>query len=155
MAQLSDGLRERQNLGTIAQYYRACDQPEMLRAYGMRRESMSRGYCRRRRRRWSFTTRHRCARRLTSGQRLVARSQVRAGHCSRRHRDAAGDASGVIDRSSSAAPMSCPSPLPRARRRFRTVLFTDLVGHTEMMSRLGDERGRDVLREHERITRES
>lgn len=37
---------------------------------------------------------------------------------------------------------------------FRTVLFTDLVGHTEMMSRLGDERGRDVLREHERITRE-
>ena len=37
---------------------------------------------------------------------------------------------------------------------FRTVLFTDLVGHTEMMSRLGDDRGRDVLREHERITRE-
>ena len=36
----------------------------------------------------------------------------------------------------------------------RTVLFTDLVGHSEMMSRLGDERGRDVLREHERITRE-
>ncbi len=37
---------------------------------------------------------------------------------------------------------------------FRTVLFTDLVGHTQMMQRLGDERGRDVLREHERITRE-
>jgi len=37
---------------------------------------------------------------------------------------------------------------------FRTVLFTDLVGHTEMMSRLGDNAGRDVLREHERITRE-
>jgi len=37
---------------------------------------------------------------------------------------------------------------------FRTVLFTDLVGHTEMMSRLGDERGRDVLRQHERITRD-
>jgi class 3 adenylate cyclase len=36
----------------------------------------------------------------------------------------------------------------------RTVLFTDLVGHTEMMRRLGDERGRDVLREHERITRD-
>ncbi len=35
----------------------------------------------------------------------------------------------------------------------RTVLFTDIVGHTEMMSRLGDEAGRDVLREHERITR--
>ncbi len=37
---------------------------------------------------------------------------------------------------------------------FRAVLFTDLVGHTEMMSRLGDERGREVLREHERITRD-
>ena len=37
---------------------------------------------------------------------------------------------------------------------FRTVLFTDLVGHTEMMSRLGDVRGRAVLREHEGITRE-
>ncbi len=36
----------------------------------------------------------------------------------------------------------------------RIVLFTDLVGHTEMMSRLGDERGRAVLREHERITRD-
>ena len=36
----------------------------------------------------------------------------------------------------------------------RTVLFTDLVGHTEMMSRLGDTKGRDILREHERITRE-
>jgi class 3 adenylate cyclase len=35
----------------------------------------------------------------------------------------------------------------------RTVLFTDLVGHTEMMRRLGDVRGRDVLREHERIVR--
>jgi len=37
---------------------------------------------------------------------------------------------------------------------FRTVFFTDLVGHTEMMSRLGDERGREVLREHEAITRD-
>ncbi len=38
---------------------------------------------------------------------------------------------------------------------FRTILFTDIVGHTEMMQRLGDARGRDVLREHERITRET
>jgi class 3 adenylate cyclase/alpha-beta hydrolase superfamily lysophospholipase len=37
---------------------------------------------------------------------------------------------------------------------FRTVLVTDVVGHTEMMQRLGDQRGRDVLREHERITRD-
>jgi class 3 adenylate cyclase len=41
-----------------------------------------------------------------------------------------------------------------AASALQTILFTDLVGHTEMMSRLGDERGRDVLREHERITRE-
>ena len=45
-----------------------------------------------------------------------------------------------------------PRRLPPASA-FRTILFTDLVGHTEMMSRLGDERGRAVLREHERITR--
>ena len=38
---------------------------------------------------------------------------------------------------------------------FRTMLFTDIVGHTEMMQRLGDKKGRDVLREHERITRET
>ena len=51
---------------------------------------------------------------------------------------------------------SSPPPAQEAPAAspFRTVLFTDLVGHTEMMSRLGDERGRDVLREHERITRE-
>jgi hypothetical protein len=41
-----------------------------------------------------------------------------------------------------------------AQSGFRTVLFTDLVGHTEMMSRLGDARGREVLREHDRITRD-
>ncbi len=45
-------------------------------------------------------------------------------------------------------------PVRGAPSALRTVLFTDLVGHTEMMSRLGDARGRDVLREHERITRE-
>jgi class 3 adenylate cyclase len=38
---------------------------------------------------------------------------------------------------------------------FRAVLFTDLVAHTEMMQRLGDAQGREVLREHERITRDA
>ena len=37
----------------------------------------------------------------------------------------------------------------------RTVLFTDIVGHTKMMQRLGDGKGREVLREHERMTREA
>jgi class 3 adenylate cyclase len=54
------------------------------------------------------------------------------------------------------APAEVTAPLAGevAPGALRTVLFTDLVGHTEMMSRLGDERGRDILREHERITRE-
>jgi class 3 adenylate cyclase len=42
---------------------------------------------------------------------------------------------------------------PRARAGLRTVLFTDIVGHTEMMQRLGDTRGREVLRDHEAVTR--
>ncbi len=54
---------------------------------------------------------------------------------------------GITGRPDSGREATMPSTL-------RTVLFTDLVSHTEMMQRLGDERGRDVLREHERITRE-
>ena len=42
---------------------------------------------------------------------------------------------------------------PPADSTFRTVLFTDIVGHTAMMRRLGDEKGRAVLREHEQVTR--
>jgi len=45
------------------------------------------------------------------------------------------------------------APATPAARGMSVVFFTDLVGHTEMMQRLGDERGRDVLRAHERITR--
>ena len=54
-------------------------------------------------------------------------------------------------------PQSEPSAAEEATpaSAFRTVLFTDIVGHTEMMQRLGDEQGRAVLREHERITRET
>ena len=46
-------------------------------------------------------------------------------------------------------------PSDRARGVIRTVLFTDIVGHTEMMQRLGDAKGRDLLREHERIVRDT
>jgi class 3 adenylate cyclase len=52
------------------------------------------------------------------------------------------------------APATMPNTYTRAPGGLRTILFTDLVGHTEMMRRLGDERGREVLREHERITRD-
>ncbi len=50
-----------------------------------------------------------------------------------------------------------PRPLPKdapISLPFRTVLSTDLVGHTEIMRRLGDGKGRDVLPEHQRITRD-
>jgi class 3 adenylate cyclase len=56
------------------------------------------------------------------------------------------------DRSDDASPQRSPSGAPSA---FRTILFTDIVGHTEMMQRLGDTKGRAVLRDHERITRET
>lgn len=50
-----------------------------------------------------------------------------------------------------------PQPESVTRAAFsgvRTIFFTDIVGHTGMMARLGDGRGREVLREHERITRD-
>jgi adenylate cyclase len=52
------------------------------------------------------------------------------------------------------------NPLPAGRHQepapeLRTILFTDLEGHTAMMSRLGDAEGRKVLREHEQLTREA
>ena len=50
------------------------------------------------------------------------------------------------------APTPAASP---ASGHVMTILFTDIVGHAEMMQRLGDARGREVLREHERITRET
>jgi class 3 adenylate cyclase len=49
-----------------------------------------------------------------------------------------------------AAAAVLPSESPAT---FRTILFTDIEGHTSMMERLGDMKGRAVLREHERITR--
>ena len=51
-------------------------------------------------------------------------------------------------------PATAQSARKERRGGVSTVLFTDIVGHTEMMQRLGDAKGRDVLREHERITRE-
>jgi class 3 adenylate cyclase len=47
-----------------------------------------------------------------------------------------------------AAPVAAPSGLV-------TVLFTDVEGSTALTQRLGDARARDLLREHERITREA
>jgi class 3 adenylate cyclase len=61
-----------------------------------------------------------------------------------------------LDRSEAPAAVAEPPGDATARpSAFRTILFTDIVGHTEMMRRLGDAKGREVLREHERITRET
>lgn len=54
---------------------------------------------------------------------------------------------------SSPAPEASAPPAPVPDAGIRTILFTDLEGHTTMMTRLGDQKGREVLREHERITR--
>ncbi len=43
---------------------------------------------------------------------------------------------------------------PPAAGGFRTVLFTDVEGSTALTQRLGDAGAREVLREHDRITRE-
>ncbi len=53
-----------------------------------------------------------------------------------------------------AAPIVSPIP-DAAGGAFRTIVFTDLEGHTAMMQRLGDQRGRDVLRAYDRITRDA
>ena len=53
-----------------------------------------------------------------------------------------------------AHPVQAPAPAPRDDSVFRAILFTDIVAHTDMMRRLGDEAGRAVLRDHERITRD-
>ena len=39
------------------------------------------------------------------------------------------------------------------RSTMKAVLFTDLVDHTRMMTAIGDDLGRDLLRQHEEITR--
>jgi class 3 adenylate cyclase len=43
---------------------------------------------------------------------------------------------------------------PPKTSAFRTILFTDIEGSTAMTQRLGDAKAREVMREHERITRE-
>jgi class 3 adenylate cyclase/pimeloyl-ACP methyl ester carboxylesterase len=49
-------------------------------------------------------------------------------------------------------PAAKPPPLVSG---VRTILFTDVEDHSGLMQRLGDKRGRDVLRDHERITRQA
>lgn len=48
---------------------------------------------------------------------------------------------------------SRPAARERPDQALRIILFTDVQNHTPMVRRLGDEAAREVLREHERITR--
>jgi Adenylate cyclase, family 3 (some proteins contain HAMP domain) len=49
---------------------------------------------------------------------------------------------------------AAPEPQPSTPAAVHTILFTDVEGSTAMTQRLGDARAREVMREHERITRE-
>jgi class 3 adenylate cyclase len=47
------------------------------------------------------------------------------------------------------------APAPRESGAFQTILFTDVEGSTALTERLGDAKARELLREHERITRDA
>jgi class 3 adenylate cyclase len=55
---------------------------------------------------------------------------------------------------SGAGEASATNDAPEASA-FRTVLFTDVEGSTALTDRLGDAKARELLREHERITRDA
>ena len=48
-----------------------------------------------------------------------------------------------------------PASEPMEAGAFRTILFTDVEGSTALTQRLGDAKARELLREHERMVRES
>ena len=52
-------------------------------------------------------------------------------------------------------PASVQTATPPEAATFRTIFFTDVEGSTALTDRLGDANARDLLREHERITREA
>jgi pimeloyl-ACP methyl ester carboxylesterase len=51
--------------------------------------------------------------------------------------------------------VAAPAAVTPGDTALRIILYTDIEAHSAMMHALGDARGRDVLREHERITRAS
>ena len=48
-----------------------------------------------------------------------------------------------------------PAPSPERLGGIHTILFTDIEGSTALTQRLGDARARELMREHERLTREA
>ena len=63
----------------------------------------------------------------------------------------AGDTSDILDRIE--AFVTGSTVTPASDRRLATVLFTDIVGSTELAAELGDERWLDVLAEFQRMSR--
>lgn len=56
-----------------------------------------------------------------------------------------------------AASLEPEAPVPRPELQLgamRAILWTDIVGHTRLIHRHGDAKGRELLREHERLTRQ-
>lgn len=66
-----------------------------------------------------------------------------------------GDTSVILETCSSFLAESPPGARSTGEGATRTILYTDLEAHSTMIQRLGDERGREVLREHERLIRAS
>ncbi len=67
-----------------------------------------------------------------------------------------GEFARVVDeflREGEEAAASAPRTTPAAPGGLVTILWTDIVGHTVLTQRLGDEGAREVLREHERVVR--
>lgn len=79
------------------------------------------------------------------------------------HRDAHGDIPGEVIRVDDSAVAAFlgriadpPDPdLPIAESAFRTILFTDIAGSTEIHDRLGDEAALEVLHRHNSIVRDA
>lgn len=65
------------------------------------------------------------------------------------------DAEAALDELLGEAPSSVTAEQARPHADFRTILFTDVVGSTDLVQRLGDTRAREVLRQHERIVRDA
>ncbi len=57
--------------------------------------------------------------------------------------------------SSQDSSLEAQTPAALAPSDLRTIFFTDVEGSTALTQRLGDAAARDILREHERITREA
>lgn len=66
-----------------------------------------------------------------------------------------GDSARVLEAVFAFLDEGAPPPRANDASTIRTIVFTDLETHSEVFRRIGDARGREVLREHERTVREA